>query len=74
MIRSGQALREISSQDLKELLRVVHRGQLACPITREGLATVNLLRLGDDLGHLRGLDPRAVQAVLVAVLAERRPI
>jgi hypothetical protein len=72
MIRSGQALREISSPDLKDLLRAVHRGELSCPITREGLATINMLSLGDELGHLRGLDPRAVQAVLVAVLAERR--
>ena len=72
MIRSGQALREISSDDLKLLLRAVHRGELECPISRSALAQNNLLRLGDELGHLRGLDSRGVQAVLVAVLAERR--
>ena len=46
--------------------------ELACPIDQTGLAIAGLLRLGDDLGHLRGLDERAVKAVLIAVLAERR--
>ena len=31
----------------------------------------SVLRLGDDLSHLIGLDENAVRAVLVAVLAER---
>lgn len=72
MIRSGQGLSHISSKDLKRLLRAVHRGDVDCPINQIGLAELNLLRLGDELGHLRGLDARGLQAVLVAVLAERR--
>ena len=62
----------VSEAHLTHLLRVVHRGELPCPISRQGLAGVGLLHVGDDLGHLRGLDQDAVRAVLVAVLAERR--
>lgn len=65
-------LKAVRTQDLEQILRLVHKGELACPIDQTGLAIAGLLRLGDDLGHLRGLDERAVKAVLIAVLAERR--
>ena len=65
-------LSKVSTKDLKALLRSVYRQELSCPITQIGLATTGLLRLGDDLQILRGLNERAVQAILVAVLAERR--
>ena len=68
----SNGLREVSTRDLKELLRFVHRGALSCPIDRIGLATVGLLRLGDDLSVLADLDERGTRAVLVAVIAERR--
>lgn len=70
----SKGLKAISTQDLKEILRQVHRGELSCPIDRIGLATTGLLRLADDLDVLNGLDERAVRAVIVSVLAERRPI
>ena len=73
MLQGGKALTEVKTDDLRELLRAVVREELPCPITPIGLATVGLLRLGDDLGHLRGLDVRSTKAVLVAVLAERGP-
>ena len=72
MLRSGQGLKGVGTQDLKLLLRAVHRGELECPISRQGLATVGALHLGDEITHLRGLDSQAVTAVLVAVIAERR--
>lgn len=65
-------LKAVRTRDLEQILRLVHKGELACPIDQTGLAIAGLLRLGDDLGHLRGLDERAVKAVLIAVLAERR--
>ena len=68
---SKMGLKGITTKDLKLLLGMVHRRELLCPITSIGLATTGLLRLGDDLGHLRGLDSTAVCAVLVAVIAER---
>ena len=62
----------VKTADLKLLLGYVHREELSCPIDRIGLATVGLLRLGDDLAVLAGLDQRATRSVLVAVLCERR--
>ena len=71
MIGTG-GLTKVATKDLKAVLRSVYREELSCPITQIGLATTGLLRLGDDLQVLRGLDARAVQAVIVSVLAERR--
>ena len=68
----AEGLNAITTDDLKLLLRLVHRGELPCPIDARGLGMAGLLRLLDDLGHLRGLERAAVVAVLVAVLAERR--
>jgi hypothetical protein len=68
----ANGLRQVKTTDLQDLLRVVHRGELECPITQIGLGTVGLLRIADELGHLRDLDTQAVKAVLIAVLAERR--
>ena len=70
MIGSG-GLKRVSTKDLKEILKLVHREELSCPIDRIGLATTGLLRLGDDLEVLYGLDDKAVRAVIVSVLAER---
>ena len=72
MLGAGLGLRGVRTVDLERLLRAVHRGELPCPITPKNLAIAGLLRLQDDVGHLRGLDEAAVRAVLVAVLAERR--
>lgn len=67
----ANGLRDVKIDDLRALLAAVHRGELPCPFTRTGLAVIGLLRLADDLGHLRGLDAKGVTAVLVAVIAER---
>jgi len=71
MLGAGKALTAVKTDDLKALLRAVHRGELTCPVTAKALAEVGLLRLGDELDFLRGLDEPAVRAVLVAVIAER---
>jgi len=68
----ANGLRGVKTGDLKTLLALVHRGELECPITPIGLATTGLLRIQDDLAHLRGLDSTSTKAVLIAVLAERR--
>jgi hypothetical protein len=65
-------LTQVATDDLKALLRHVHRGDLACPVTPEGLARVGLQDRTEGILHgLRGLDEAGVRAVLVAVLAER---
>lgn len=66
-------LTPVPDKVLVELLRQIHRGAIACPVTRRGLGEIGLLHWGDDLEHLRGLDKSGTVAVIVAVLAERRP-
>jgi hypothetical protein len=64
-------LTALTTDELKLLLRAVHKGELLCPIDPIGLASTGLLRLTDHLGVLHGLDEAGVRAVLVCVLAER---
>ena len=67
----GGGLTSVSTEHLKQVLSRVHDGTLECPITHPRLVIAGIPRLIDDLGHLHGLDQRATQAVLVAVIAER---
>ena len=67
----GTGLTLVSTEDLRRVLARVHDGSLECPITHPRLLRAGLPKLVDQLGHLGGLDARSVQAVLVAVLAER---
>jgi hypothetical protein len=62
----------VSTEDLRKLLRAVFKGQVECPLTPAGLAAIGLQDTsGPLLGHLRGLEGKAVHAVVVAALAER---
>ena len=71
MTDAPAGLVEISTERLHHLLGSVYRGDVECPLTPLGLARVRLQPQAlAILGHLRGLDQRAVQAVLVAVIAE----
>ena len=69
----GGGLKHVSTEDLRVVLARVHDGSLECPITHPRILRAGLPKLIDDLGHLVGLDARAVQAVIVAVIAERMP-
>lgn len=74
MLGAAQGLTTITSEDLKKALAALHRGQLSFPLTVETLTCVGLQHAANDLLEiLRGLDERAVRAVLVAVIAERMP-
>ncbi|MEM9458852.1 MAG: hypothetical protein AAGF11_32035 [Myxococcota bacterium] len=65
-------LTTVSSEHLRTLLRAVFKQQVDCPLTPGGLAALGLQDTSTPLlSHLRGLDARAVHAVLVAALAER---
>ena len=68
----GRGLTHLKDRDLENILRALHRGDLECPVTPQHLMMGGLSYLQDRLDHLRGLDKAGVQAVLVAVLAERR--
>lgn len=66
-------LTKVPTEDLEKALRVLHRGQLRCPVTVAELTRVGLQhRAAELMNVLRGLDEAGVRAVLVAVLAERR--
>jgi len=69
---ASRGLTTVSGDELKSLLRHLHRGELACPVTPGELARFGFQDRSEPLLHtLRGLDEAAVRAVIVAVLAER---
>lgn len=66
------ALTGVPTEELKQLLRLVHRSEIGFPITPANLAFVGLQhRAAELMQSLRGLDEPGARAVLVAVLAER---
>ena len=69
----GRGLVPLEDASLKVLLRSLYRGDLTAPLDLPGLTRVGLQFCAEELlHHLRGLDQAAIQAVVVAVLAERR--
>ena len=66
-------LTTLKTAALEKLLRHIYRKELACPLTSEGLARVGLQYCQESLlGALRSLDDKAITAVLICVIAERR--
>jgi len=72
MAWGGVGLSELELVDLERLLSRLHAGTLSCPVGPKELHLAGLSYLVDRVGFLSGLDERAVRAVLVAVIAERR--
>ncbi len=73
-VRSGPdvGLRQVTTDQLKTVLRQLHRGELQCPLTPVGLAALGLQHQSERiLNAMRGLDAAGVRAVLVSTLAER---
>jgi hypothetical protein len=68
----GVGLTQLGLADLEHLLRAVHRETLRCPIDQQSLHVAGLSYLVDRVDFLKGLDERAVRAVLIAVIAERK--
>jgi len=74
MLDAAVGLTEVETRHLKQLLALVHRGELNYPLNVQELARTGLQHCAPPLlGHLRGLDGPAVRAILTAVLAERLP-
>jgi hypothetical protein len=68
----AHGLTEVSTAELRTLLRAVHRAEARCPLDLPELARHGLQHVAEPLlATLRGLDATAVRAVLVAVIAER---
>ena len=63
----------VGTEQLRTLLRAVHRKETMVPVTPGSLAALGLQDWSEALlGSLRGLDESGVRAVLVCVLAERK--
>ena len=68
----GEGLTSLKTEELKTLLRLLHRGQLILPLTAHSVACAGFQYKQQELmSNLRGLDEAGVRAVLVCVLAER---
>jgi hypothetical protein len=72
VLDSGQGLTGVTTEELVDLLRLIHRGQLPCPIKASELMAMGLNKVAYQAALLVGLDRQAATAVLVAVIAERR--
>ena len=65
-------LTQVATEDLKTMLKYLHRKEMNCPLTPAELARFGLQHSSPSLlNHLRGLESDAVRAVVVGVLAER---
>jgi hypothetical protein len=63
----------VGTEQLRILLRAVHRRETLVPVTPGSLAALGLQDWSEALlGTLRGLEEAGIRAVLVAVLAERQ--
>lgn len=68
----AEGLTSLKTEELKTLLRLLHRGQLLLPLTAHSIACAGFQYKHHELmANLRGLDEAGVRAVLVCVLAER---
>ena len=72
MMSKKPGLSGLSLLDLKRLLSRVHDGSLTCPFGPAQLHAAGLSYLVDRVNFLHNHDARAVRAVLVAVIAERK--
>jgi len=68
-----QGLTPLSTEVLEKLLRHIYRKDVVCPLNSEGLAIIGLQYCQESiLEALRSLEAKAITAVLVCVIAERR--
>ncbi len=67
----AEGLSKVSSEELRRLLRAMHRGVLSSPVTRAALIATGFGNIESHLGLLLGLELGAAQRVVVAALAER---
>jgi hypothetical protein len=68
---STAGLHRLPSDELKRLLRALHRDALPSPVTRSGLIEKGFGNIEGNLDGLVGRDVEGAKAMLAAVLAER---
>ncbi len=71
MSSSINGVTRVPSDELKRLLKALHRGLLRTPITRSGLIEAAFGHLEAELDAVVGRDKAAAQALIVCVLGER---
>lgn len=64
-------LSQVSDNELRRLLRAIHRDELPFPITRAGLIGGKFGNLEAELDPIIGRDKESARAMVTAVLAER---
>lgn len=70
----GSGLTRLALEELEELLRALHRGQLRFPLRMSDLIGTGMPHIAEKAEILQGLDERALRAVLVCVIAERHEL
>ena len=72
MSAPGKGLTGLTTEELVEVVRLIHRETLPCPIQASQLMAMGLNKVVHEGALLVGLDRSAALAVLTAVIAERR--
>jgi hypothetical protein len=67
----ANGIHRISTDELKRLLRALHRGAISSPVTRWSLIEKGFGNMEVDLAHVVGQPTEAAKAVIAAVLMER---
>ena len=68
---AGLGMHRLPSDELKRLLRALHRGAVVSPVTRASLIEKGFGDIEGHLGLIVGKDAACARAVIVAVLGER---
>ena len=72
MYANPPGLTEMTTDELKELLRLIYKGEVEFPLNAQRIACIGFQYKHNVLiNALRGLDGKAAQSVVVCVLAER---
>ena len=69
---AGIGLSRVQTDALKNLLKHIHRRTITCPFERSTLLLMGLNEIAEEGPILCGLEEKAVRALLVSVLAERK--
>ena len=72
MRRHTLALTQVSDAHLTKLLKLLYQNKISCPLNKHTLMSYGLNHIADYAEILLYLDQKAVQAIIITALAERR--
>lgn len=67
----GVGIHRVSTDELKRLLRALHRGAISSPVTRWSLIEKGFGNIEGNLVHIVGQSVDAAKVVIAAVMTER---